>query len=61
MLGSTIRNVVTTAPWHPRFVCLYINDDAYLFVPGLKYMYRPQCGSRLERFRLLSHIIRGKM
>jgi len=56
MLGTIIQNVVTTATRCPGFVHSYINGRVYLFVPGLEYVYRPQCGSRSERFWLSSHI-----
>ena len=49
ILGAIIQNVVTTVTKCPGFVHPYINGHVHLIVPGLKYMYRPQCGSRLER------------
>jgi len=57
MLGAIIQNVMTIATRCPGFVHLYINGHVYIFVPGLKYVYRSQCWSGLERFWPSSHIM----
>ena len=61
ILGAIIQNVVTTVTICPGFVHRYINGHVHLFVPGLKNVYRPQCGSRLERLWLSPHTMHRKI